>query len=113
MTPPVATAMLYDLVACPHRGIMDPFGGSVEDDESSPFFHLIWERNSLCEKDAILHHDALPSGPASIGCFRRRAEFEDLATLQCAADHGEGDYRATRAFLDTHAASPVVFGDAP
>ena len=56
MMPPVTTAMLYDLVAWPHRGIMDLFGGSVED---------------------------------------------------------EGDYRATRAFPDTHAASPVVFGDAP
>ena len=56
MMPPVATAMLYHLVACPHRGIMDLFGDSVED---------------------------------------------------------EDDYRATRAFLDTHAASPVVFGDTP
>ena len=113
MTPLVATVMLQDLVVCPHRGTMDLFGGSAEDDESSPLFGLVWERGSICEKDAAPHHDAPPSDAPSTECFRRWVEFDDLAILQCAISDNESDYRAVHAFRYAHATSPVVFGDVP
>ena len=55
MTVPVATAMPYDPVACPHRRTMALFSGSVERDKSYSFVEYIWGMKSLCEKEVIAH----------------------------------------------------------
>ena len=40
MVTPVTAAMLYDLVACPHRVTMDLFADSTQQDEPNPFVQL-------------------------------------------------------------------------
>lgn len=53
MTPPVTAAMLYDLVACPHRVTMDLYTDPSERDEPNAFVELLWERGSSYEKEVI------------------------------------------------------------
>lgn len=49
----ITAAMLYDLVACPHRVTMDLFGDPAERDEPNPFVELLWERGSFYEQEVI------------------------------------------------------------
>ena len=49
----VTAAMLYDLVACPHRVTMDLFADPAQRDEPNPFVQLLWEKGSLYERDVI------------------------------------------------------------
>ena len=53
MTTPVTAAMLYDLVACPHRVTMDLFASSADRDSPNPFIQLLWEKGSLYEREVI------------------------------------------------------------
>lgn len=53
MTAPVTAAMLYDLVACPHRVTMDLFTDQAKRDEPNPFVELLWERGQLYEREVI------------------------------------------------------------
>ncbi|TXH36962.1 MAG: TM0106 family RecB-like putative nuclease [Rhodospirillaceae bacterium] len=53
MTSPVTAAMLYGLVACPHRITMDLHTDPAERDEPNAFVELLWERGSLYEKEVI------------------------------------------------------------
>lgn len=53
MTAPVTAAMLYDLVACPHRVTMDLFGDPTQRDAPNPFVELLWEKGSLYEREVI------------------------------------------------------------
>jgi predicted RecB family nuclease len=53
MPPPVTAAMLYDLVACPHRVTMDLFADPALRDEPNPFVQLLWEKGSLYEREVI------------------------------------------------------------
>lgn len=53
MSAPITAAMLYDLVACPHRVTMELFGDPAERDEPNPFVELLWERGSLYEQEVI------------------------------------------------------------
>lgn len=50
---PVTAAMLYDLVACPHRVTMDLCADAAERDPPNAFVELLWERGSLYEKEVI------------------------------------------------------------
>lgn len=49
----VTAAMLYDLVACPHRITMDLFADPLLRDEPNPFVQLLWEKGSLYEREVI------------------------------------------------------------
>jgi predicted RecB family nuclease len=49
----ITAAMLYDLVACPHRVTMDLYADPAERDEPNAFVELLWERGSLYEKEVI------------------------------------------------------------
>jgi predicted RecB family nuclease len=53
MTTPVTAALLYDLVACPHRVTMDLYADPAERDKPNAFVELLWERGSLYEKEVI------------------------------------------------------------
>ena len=53
MPTPVTAAMLYDLVACPHRVTMDLFGDPGERDQPNPFVALLWERGTLYEHEVM------------------------------------------------------------
>lgn len=53
MTGPITAAMLYNLVACPHRVTMDLHGDTAQRDEPNPFVELLWERGSLYESEVI------------------------------------------------------------
>ena len=53
MVAPVTAAMLYDLVACPHRVTMDLFADPAERDEPNSFVELLWEKGSLYEREVI------------------------------------------------------------
>jgi len=53
MVAPVTAAMLYDLVACPHRVTMDLFADPAQRDEPNPFVELLWEKGSLYEREVI------------------------------------------------------------
>ena len=50
---PITAAMLYDLVACPHRVTMDQFGDPTERDQTSPFAELLWERGTAFEHETM------------------------------------------------------------
>ena len=50
---PVTAALLYDLVACPHRVTMDLTGDPAKRDKPNAFVELLWERGSLYEKEVI------------------------------------------------------------
>jgi predicted RecB family nuclease len=51
--PAVTAAILYDLVACPHRVTMDLFGDPAERDVVSPFVELLWERGTAFEHETM------------------------------------------------------------
>jgi predicted RecB family nuclease len=53
MTASVTAAMLYDLVACPHRVFLDLYGDPAARDEPNAFVELLWERGSAYEKEVI------------------------------------------------------------
>ncbi|MCC7316603.1 MAG: TM0106 family RecB-like putative nuclease [Planctomycetes bacterium] len=53
MDSPITAAMLYDLVACPHRVTMDLYGNPSERDQVNPFVELLWERGSRYEREVI------------------------------------------------------------
>jgi predicted RecB family nuclease len=53
MTAPVTAAMLYDLVACPHRVTMDLYADPARRDKPNAFVELLWERGSLYETEVI------------------------------------------------------------
>jgi predicted RecB family nuclease len=53
MTQPVTAAMLYDLVACPHRVSMDLYADPAERDEPNTFVELLWEKGSLYEREVM------------------------------------------------------------
>jgi hypothetical protein len=53
MPTPVTAAMLYDLVACPHRVTMDLYGDPADRDEPNAFVKLLWEKGSLYEREVI------------------------------------------------------------
>ena len=53
MTVSVTAAILYDLVACPHRVTMDLFGDPAQRDAPNPFVELLWEKGSLYEREVI------------------------------------------------------------
>jgi len=53
MTMPVTAALLYDLIACPHRVTMDLYADPSERDKPNAFVELLWERGSLYEKEVI------------------------------------------------------------
>jgi len=53
MTAFVTAAMLYDLVACPHRVTMDLFADPAQRDEPNPFVELLWEKGSLYEREVV------------------------------------------------------------
>ena len=53
MPAPVTAAMLYDLIACPHRVTMDLFGDPGERDQPDPFVALLWKRGVLYERQIM------------------------------------------------------------
>ncbi len=53
MAAPITAAMLYDLVACPHRVTMDLFGDPAQRDEPNAFVELLWEKGSLYEREVV------------------------------------------------------------
>ncbi len=53
MSVPITAALLYDLVACPHRVSLDLFADARERDPPNPFVELLWERGSLYEREVI------------------------------------------------------------
>lgn len=53
MTQPVTAAMLYDLVACPHRVSMDLYADPADRDEPNAFVELLWEKGSLYEREVM------------------------------------------------------------
>lgn len=53
MSTPVTAAMLYNLVACPHRVTMDLSADPARRDEPNPFVELLWERGQLYEREVI------------------------------------------------------------
>ncbi len=53
MVAPITAAMLYELVACPHRVTMDLFADPAQRDEPNPFVELLWEKGSPYEREVI------------------------------------------------------------
>lgn len=53
MTQLITAAMLYDLVACPHRVSMDLYADPAERDEPNAFVELLWEKGSLYEREVM------------------------------------------------------------
>ncbi|MDE2465785.1 MAG: TM0106 family RecB-like putative nuclease [Alphaproteobacteria bacterium] len=53
MTQHVTAAMLYDLVACPHRVSMDLFANPADRDEPNAFVELLWKQGTLYERDVM------------------------------------------------------------
>jgi uncharacterized protein len=49
----ITASMLYDLVQCPHRPIMDLFADGKQRDDISLFVQLLWEKGALFEKEVI------------------------------------------------------------
>ena len=87
-TPPVAAAMLYDLVQCPHRVTMDLRADPIDRDETNPFIQLLLERGAFHENEII---DGLG------------VPFLDLSP--CAGDEKE---RLTREAMDRR--EPLIYG---
>jgi predicted RecB family nuclease len=50
---PISASMLYAMVACPHRVIMDLFADPADRDAVSPFMQLLWDRGAAYEHDVI------------------------------------------------------------
>ena len=53
MTTPVTAAMLYNLIACPHRVAMDLFADPAHRDAPNPFVQLLWDKGALYEREVI------------------------------------------------------------
>lgn len=53
MTQSVTAAMLYDLVACPHRVSMDLYADPTGRDEPNAFVELLWEKGSAYEREVM------------------------------------------------------------
>ncbi|MCP1754028.1 MULTISPECIES: TM0106 family RecB-like putative nuclease [Bradyrhizobium] len=49
----VTASMLYDLVECPRRVLLDLFGDPSRRDESAAFVRLMWERGARFERETI------------------------------------------------------------
>ena len=49
----ITASMLYDLIVCPHRVLMDTFTDPARRDPPSPFMQLLWEKGALYETDVI------------------------------------------------------------
>ena len=80
----VTAAMLYDLVACPHRLTMDLFTDPVLRDELNPFVKLLWEKGSLYEREVI---DGLQAPFLDLSPYA--GDEKERLTLQAMQD-GEG-----------------------
>ena len=76
MTKPVTAAMLYDLVACPHRVSMDLYADPAECDEPN-------KRGYIVESKAAHASLYVPSMQPTVGELLCIAEI----TLQPAADY--------------------------
>lgn len=50
---PVTASVLYNLVQCPQRVVLDAFGDTANRDEVNPFVRLLWERGTLFERETI------------------------------------------------------------
>jgi hypothetical protein len=50
---PVTASVLYDLVQCPRRVVLDAFGDQAQADEINPFVRLLWERGTLFERETV------------------------------------------------------------
>ena len=88
MTTPVTAAMLYDLVACPHRVTMDLFGEPGERDHPNPFVELLWKRGTLYEHEVMEGLD-IP--------------FLDLTPYA-------GDEKERRTLEAMHRGEPLIYG---
>ena len=49
----ITASMLYNLVQCPHRVMLDLFGDYEDRDPVSPFVKLLWEKGNAFEKEVI------------------------------------------------------------
>jgi predicted RecB family nuclease len=49
----VTASILFNLVECPHRVSLDAFGSPADRDVVNPFVRLLWERDSLFERETI------------------------------------------------------------
>jgi hypothetical protein len=49
----VTGSILYNLVECPHRVLLDAFGSLADRDTINPFVRLLWERASLFESETV------------------------------------------------------------
>ncbi len=50
---PITGSMLYSLVECPHRVTMDLYGDPAEQDETSAFVEMLWERGNIHEQGVM------------------------------------------------------------
>ena len=53
MAPKITAAMLYDLIQCPHRPMMDLFGDRGKRDKVNAFVQLLWEKGTAFEHQVI------------------------------------------------------------
>jgi predicted RecB family nuclease len=53
----VTASVLYNLVQCPERVVLDAFGDSTNRDEINAFVRLLWERGTLFERETIAKLD--------------------------------------------------------
>jgi predicted RecB family nuclease len=88
LTAPVTAAMLYDLVACPHRVAMDLYADPAERDKPNAFVELLWERGSFYEKEVI-------------GAFK--GPFLDLTSFS-------GEEKAGLTSEAMHRGEPLIYG---
>ncbi|HOO90724.1 MAG TPA: TM0106 family RecB-like putative nuclease [Syntrophales bacterium] len=49
----ITASMLYNLVQCPHRVVMDLFGDPTKRDPVNAFVQLLWDRGNLFEREVI------------------------------------------------------------
>lgn len=73
----ITAAVLYDLVACPHRVTMELFGDPARRDEPNPFVELLWEKGSLYEREVVASLD-IPF----LDLARFRGEEKEQCTLE-------------------------------
>ena len=80
MSTAITASMLYNLVECPHRPMMDLYGNPAERDEISPFVQLLWDRGVLHER-ATIARLALPFLDLSeyVGAEKERRTAEAMA----------------------------------
>ncbi len=53
MPTPITAAMLYALIACLHRVMMDLYSDPAGQNEPSPFVEPLWRHGTLYEREAI------------------------------------------------------------